>query len=98
MDPHGATLGTRSNIKPWILRSPALVILLIITLIFIGLIEYAFHKLPAADGWGQIQNTLGMAQVVRLQTVTESASTFTTTYVPLGIKRLRVSLISFNQI
>jgi len=47
------------------LRWPALVALLITTLTLVGLIEYAFHTLPAADGLGSIEGDFSTTVVRR---------------------------------
>lgn len=59
------SVSARASLKPWILKSPALILLLVITLSLIGLIEYAFHSLPSADNLGVIENALHISTVAK---------------------------------
>jgi hypothetical protein len=63
--PSGVPTRKSANYKPRMLRWPALVTLLITTLALVGLIEYAFYTLPAADSLGTIEGDFSTTTVVR---------------------------------
>jgi hypothetical protein len=50
-----ATLAKRSYYKPWALKTPALVMLLLLTLSLLGMTEFALHALPASSSHGTIE-------------------------------------------
>ena len=61
------------------MRLPSLIILFLITVLFIGLIEYGIHVLPPANSQGVIGDALGVA--TNLKRDEGYLSTLTTTCV-----------------
>jgi hypothetical protein len=53
-----ATMAKRSYYKPWALRTPALVMLLLLTLSLLGMTELALHALPASSSHGIIDGRI----------------------------------------
>jgi len=49
------TLAKRNYYKPWALTTPALVMLLLLTLSLLGMTEFALHALPASSSNGTIE-------------------------------------------
>jgi hypothetical protein len=52
------TLAKRNYYKPWALTTPALFMLLLLTLSFLGLTEFALHALHASSSHGIIEGRI----------------------------------------
>jgi hypothetical protein len=67
--------------RPWILRFPSILVLLIITLSLIGLSEYTTVVLPAANSLGLIEGIVEASNLDRRQNYADNyTSTMLTTY------------------
>ena len=70
------TLASRSYYKPWALKNPALVMLLVLTLSLLGMTEFAIYALPASGSDGMIEErTVGRSLPKRQDEFTSTATT-----------------------
>jgi hypothetical protein len=74
------TLAKRNYYKPWGLTTPALVMLLLLTLSLLGMTEFALHALPASSSHGIVEGRTTRSSLSKRQS-DNFTSTVTTRFV-----------------